>query len=355
MGRPSKKLPDESDLPCVVLAADLRSLRERCGLTTARLSVLAGLSVGTLSSAQSGMKVPTEKTVIAFVRACGELDVTSWVTRREAAARGPVPSAAPSTGHTHAANGKDPCLAWRSTWARWDSTHKLTPPFKATGPKALPHWLSGLRIYRSVSFRAIARASGYSHTTLAAMASGFQPVTVRGLLAFLQGCRVSTIAEKVEWLDLLERTSNSPRRRLDAARERARLTALSAGRDRAESGPGKPAALVPAEQASWAMRSRSAWPRQRAVQVDRHLLITDLRALNRFYGPSFLPILARHAGIASKTLRGYLGGDMILSTGHLNRLAAALVRLGSTPPTVEDLPFLLPPMADWRTRRDSVV
>jgi hypothetical protein len=193
----------------------------------------------------------------------------------------------------------------------------------------------------------MARASGYSHTTLAAMASGFQPVTVRGLLAFLQGCRVGTIAEKIEWLDLLERTSDSPRRRLDAARERARLTALSAGPDRGATGPGNTAAVNQAVQAPWAKPPRSAWPRQRAVQVDRHLLITDLRALHRFYGPPFLPLLARHAGIASKALRGYLGGDMILSTGHMNRLAAALVRLGNTPPALDQLPHVLPPMADW--------
>ncbi|MEU1320973.1 helix-turn-helix domain-containing protein [Streptomyces tibetensis] len=355
MARPSKKLPDQSDLPCVMLAADLRSLRERSGLTMAHLSDLSALSVGTLSSAQSGTKVPTEKTVTAFVQACGELDVTPWLARREAATRGALPRAVPSTGHAHTHDGPDPCLAWRGTWARWDTTGKLTPPSKAAGLKALPHWLSGLRAYRSVSFRAMARATGYSHTTLAAMTSGFQPVTVRGLLAFLQGCRVGTIAEKIEWLDLLERTSTSPRRRLDAARERARLTALSAGPDRGTAGPGNTAAVNRSVHAQWAKPPRSAWPRQRAVQVDRHLLITDLRALHRFYGRPFLPLLARHAGIASKALRGYLDGDMILSTGHMNRLAAALVRIGSTPPALEQLPYVLPPMADWHTRRDRLV
>ncbi|MFH9229018.1 helix-turn-helix domain-containing protein [Streptomyces lydicus] len=351
MARPSKKLPGQPDLPCVAFAAGLRSLRERSGLTLAQLSVLSGLSVGTLSGAQSGTRVPTEKTVIAFVQACGELDVTPWLARREAALRGPLPATPPLQARAH--HDSNTRLAWRGTWKRWDSTGKLTPPSKATGPKALSHWLLGLRDYRSVSFRAMARATDYSHTTLAAMAAGFQPVSVRGLLAFLQGCQVGTFAEKIEWLDLLERTSNSPRRRLDAARERARLTALSAGPEHG------PASTITAgqrsPQAQWAEPVRAAWPRQRAVQVDRHLLMTDLRALHRFYGPPFIPLVARHAGIASKALQGYLQGEMVLSTGHTNRLAAALVRIGSTPPALEQLPHVLPPMADWHTRLDPVL
>ncbi|MFI0156422.1 helix-turn-helix domain-containing protein [Streptomyces lydicus] len=353
MARPSKKLPSQPDLPCVAFAAGLRSLRERSGLTLAQLSDLSRLSVGTLSGAQSGTKVPTEKTVIAFVQACGEIDVTPWLARREAALRGPrpLPSASPLSARAH--YGANARLAWRGTWKRWDSTGKLTPPSKATGPKALSHWLLGLRAYRSVSFRAMARVTDYSHTTLAAMAAGFQPVSVRGLLAFLQGCQVGTFAEKIEWLDLLERTSNSPRRRLDAARERARLTALSAG---PEHGPASTIMVgQQSPQAQWAEPVRSAWPRQRAVQVDRHLLITDLRSLHRFYGPPFIPLVARHAGISSKALQGYLRGEMVLSTGHVNRLAAVLVRIGSTPPALEQLPHVLPPMADWHTRRDPVL
>ncbi|MFD8096862.1 helix-turn-helix domain-containing protein [Streptomyces malaysiensis] len=335
------------------LAADLRALRERAGVTLADLSNLSGLSAGTLSAAQSGMSVPTEKTLTAFVEACGERDASLWLARREAALRGARPAPSPSSRPAPHNDDGGMRLAWHSTWKRWDKSGILTPPSKASSPRSLSFWLSSLRAYRSVSFRSIARASGYSHTTLAAMAGGFQPVTVRGLMAFLDGCRVGTFAEKIEWLDLLERTSDSPRRRLDAARERARLTALSQGSE-----PSSPGSAPDGDSAAerspveWPEPARPAWPRQRAVHVDRHLLKTDLRALHRLYGPPFLPLLARHTGIASKVLQAYLRGEIdILTTNHTNRLAAAMVRMGTMPPPIERLPEALPPMADWPTSR----
>ncbi|WP_198533508.1 helix-turn-helix domain-containing protein, partial [Streptomyces sp. AcH 505] len=229
MGRPNKKLPAQPDVPCVALAADLRALRERAGVTLSELSSLSGLSAGTLSSAQSGLSVPTEKTLAVFVEACGERDALSWMARREAALRGARPAPTSSSRPVAPNDDAGRSLAWRSTWARWDRSGKLTPPSKASSPTSLPFWLSSLRAYRSVSFRALARATGYSHTHFAAMAGGFQPVSVRGLMAFLDGCRVGTFTEQIEWLDLLERTCSSPRRRLDAARERTRLIALSQG------------------------------------------------------------------------------------------------------------------------------
>ncbi|MFF8925433.1 helix-turn-helix domain-containing protein, partial [Streptomyces albidoflavus] len=91
MARPNNELPDEPDLPCVELAADLRVLRKRVGLTIGALSQISGLATGTLSVAQSGVSVPSEKTLKAFVTACGEADVSAWLVRREAALRGGRP------------------------------------------------------------------------------------------------------------------------------------------------------------------------------------------------------------------------------------------------------------------------
>jgi hypothetical protein len=186
--------------------------------------------------------------------------------------------------------------------------------------------------------RALARKTDYSHTTLAAMAAGYRPVTVRGLLAFLAGCRVTTFAERIAWLDLLERTSDSPRRRLDAARERARLEDLSdmdEPRAFAKSAPRQPPA-------------RPAWRRPGAVQVDLPLLNTDLRALRRHYGPRFLTVLAQHTGIPSKTLSDYMDEKLRLNTSRTNLLAAAVLRMGQTPPSIERLPHVLPRMVAGR-------
>ncbi|MFC8871800.1 helix-turn-helix domain-containing protein [Streptomyces sp. NPDC057148] len=349
LARPNNELPDEPDLPCVALAADLRVLRERAGLTIGALSQITGLATGTLSGAQSGVSVPSEKTLKAFVTACGDAEATAWLVRREAALRGQRPASAgyPTRRMVHEDRIRP---AWRATWRRWDKTGRLTPPSGATGPRALPFWLLGLRAYRSMPFRAMARQCGYAHSTLAAMANGFQPVTVRGLLAFLDACRVSSFAERVEWLELLERTCTSPRRRLDAAREQVRLRALMSGKPSDASGEaastgGHGKGDGPYD---WSELPRSAWPRQRAVHVDRYLLKTDLQALNRFYGSQFLPLLARHTGIGLSTLRRYLRNEVgFLGADQMNRLAAALVRLGSTPPTRDRLASVLSPSAAW--------
>ncbi|GAA5044805.1 hypothetical protein GCM10023336_07570 [Streptomyces similanensis] len=349
MARPNNELPDEPDLPCVELAADLRVLRRRAGLTIGALSEISGLATGTLSSAQSGVSVPSEKTLKAFVTACGDTDATTWLVRREAALRGerPASAGAPTRRMVHEDRIRP---AWRGTWRRWDKTGRLTPPSGATGPRALPFWLSGLRAYRSMSFRAMARECDYAHSTLAAMANGFQPVTVRGLLAFLDACRVSSFAERVEWLELLERTCTSPRRRLDAAREQVRLRALMTGRPSDASGEAASTGGHGEDDGprDWPELPRPAWPRQRAVHVDRLLLKTDLQALNRFYGGQFVPLLARHTGIGVSTLHRYLRNEVgFLGADQMNRLAAALVRLGSTPPPRDRLASLLPPPAAW--------
>ncbi|MGW5882249.1 helix-turn-helix domain-containing protein [Streptomyces koyangensis] len=345
LARPNNELPDEPDLPCVELAADLRVLRERAGLTIGALSQISGLATGTLSVAQSGVSVPSEKTLKAFVTACGEADVSAWLARREAALRGGRPdSAGPPTRRMVYEDRIRP--AWQGTWRRWDKTGRLTPPSGATGPRALPFWLSGLRAYRSMSFRAMARKCDYAHSTLADMANGSQPVTVRGLLAFLDACRVSSFAERVEWLELLERTCTSPRRRLDAAREQARLRALMSGRPSNASGDVASTGGLGEDDGprGWSIPPRPAWPRQRAVHVDRYLLKTDLQALNRFYGGQFVPLLARHTGIAASTLRRYLRDEVgFLGADQTNKLAASLVRLGSTPPPPGRLAAVLPP------------
>jgi len=167
------------------------------------------------------------------------------------------------------------------------------------------------------------------------MAAGDRPVTVPGLLAFLAACRVTTFAERIEWLDLLERTTSSPRRRLDAARERARLADLSG-----MNGPRN------SEEAALRQPpTRPAWPRSRAVHVDLPMLHTDLRALSRHYGPRFLTVLAQHTGIPSKTLNGYMNEKLRLNTSRTNLLAAAVLRMGDTPPPIQRLPHVLPRMA----------
>ncbi|QKW29861.1 helix-turn-helix transcriptional regulator [Streptomyces seoulensis] len=349
LARPNNELPDEPDLPCVELAADLRVLRRRAGLTIGALSEISGLATGTLSRAQSGVSVPSEKTLKAFVTACGDADATAWLVRREAALRGELPASAgaPTRRMVHEDRIRP---AWRGTWRRWDKTGRLTPPSGATGPRALPFWLSGLRAYRSMSFRAMARECDYAHSTLAAMANGFQPVTVRGLLAFLDACRVSSFAERVEWLELLERTCTSPRRRLDAAREQVRLRALMTGMPSDASGEAASTGGHGEDDGprDWPELPRPAWPRQRAVHVDRLLLKTDLQALNRFYGGQFVPLLARHTGIGVSTLHRYLRNEVgFLGADQMNRLAAALVRLGSTPPPRDRLASVLPPPAAW--------
>ncbi|MFI1888771.1 helix-turn-helix domain-containing protein [Streptomyces jumonjinensis] len=349
MARPNNELPDERSLPCVTLAAELRALRERAGLTLSRLSRLSGLSTGTLSMAQGGVTVPSEKTLKAFIDACGDPESAPWLARREAALRGERPvSASPRPKRTAYEDRVRP--AWRGTWLRWDRTGRLTPPSQATGPRVLSFWLSGLRAYRSVSFRAMARQCGYAHSTLAAMASGFEPVTVRGLLAFLDGCRVTGFAERIEWLDLLERTCTSPRRRLDAAREQMRLRTLMSGGTPDTAGATPPGRKERGDSGvgDWPELPRPAWPRQRAVHVDRHLLKVDLQALNRYYGAQFVPLLARHTGIPVTTLHRYLRDEVgFLGGDQTNRVAAALVRLGSTPPPRDRLPSVLPPLADW--------
>ncbi|MFD8810280.1 helix-turn-helix domain-containing protein [Streptomyces sp. NPDC059627] len=349
LARPNNQLPDEPELPCVALAVELRDLRVRAGLTLSRLSHVSGLSTGTLSMAQSGFNVPSEKTLKAFVEACGESDTTPWLVRREAALRGERPTSAipPLKRMAHEDRIRP---AWRGTWLRWDKTGKLTPPSQATGPRALSFWLSGLRAYRSISFRAMARQCGYAHSTLAAMASGFQPVTVRGLLAFLDACRVTSFAERIEWLDLLERTCISPRRRLDAAREQVRLRTLTSGRipDTSRAVPHMRPDEDDVNARNWPELPRPAWPRQRAVHVDRQLLKVDLQALARYYGAQFIPLLGRHTGIAVTTLKRYLHNEVdFLGADQMNRLAAALVRLGSTPPPRDRLSSVLLPLADW--------
>ncbi|MDG4856798.1 helix-turn-helix transcriptional regulator [Streptomyces sp. T-3] len=182
------------------------------------------------------------------------------------------------------------------------------------------------------------------------MASGFQPVTVRGLLAFLEACGVTSFAERIEWLDLLERTCTSPRRRLDAAREQVRQRTLMSGRIPDASDNAQPGRQTEGgvDSGNWPELPRPAWPRQRAVHVDRHLLKVDLQALNRYYGAQFVPLLARHTGIAAATLKRYLNNEVgFLGADQMNRLAAALVRLGSTPPPRDRLASVLLPLSDW--------
>jgi hypothetical protein len=160
-------------------------------------------------------------------------------------------------------------------------------------------------------------------------------------MAFLQGCGAATFAERIEWLALLERTSSSPRRRMHAALVREDLKnkhrlvdplGLDLSPRDGESPEDRP------------LPDRCPWHREGAVMVDHWRLRSELQALQRYYGAVFIPLLARHTGISSRHLRRYLLGDIEhLTADYRNRLAAARVRIGSTPPRPDALHALLPP------------
>ena len=75
MGRPQEPL-DRDGSPVRELAFWLRDLRNRSGLTYDKLSRRAHYATSTLQEAAAGRRLPTQRVVLAFVRACdGDPDV----------------------------------------------------------------------------------------------------------------------------------------------------------------------------------------------------------------------------------------------------------------------------------------
>lgn len=348
MARFSSKLPATDKAPHrVLLARQLRELRHGKRLTQQRLAELSGLSTGTISTAEGGLLAPSKRTVTDYVLACGELDPSPWLARREAAAREYAADRAERKTQQRALARDDRHRqVWRSTWERWERTRKLTPPSHASGSSSLAFWLESLRNYRSLSYRSLARKSDYSHSTLTAMGRGHQPVTVRGLTAFLQACGVLTFSEQIEWLNLLERTSSSPRRAMDAALEQERLRSLMG--PKSGDGSANSSARLDAEDTLDWQRGRPAWRMKYAITVDHQVMRNNLQALGRYYGSTFIPVLAHHTGLPAKSIKTYLDGGGLTVDGK-NRLAAALMRIGKTPPNRDALHIILPPQAVGRS------
>lgn len=114
----------QGDGPAIRFANRLRHARQSAGLTLRRLSEISGYSVGALSNAESGRKIPSWDLTEAFVRACRQPDVGRWrgwwesERERELADRAAVPvpvELAPEP--VTAAPG--PSVRRLRQWSRW--------------------------------------------------------------------------------------------------------------------------------------------------------------------------------------------------------------------------------------------
>ncbi|GAA1382820.1 hypothetical protein GCM10009639_02350 [Kitasatospora putterlickiae] len=90
-------------------AERLQDTRETSGLTLRQLSRRSGFSPATLSTAESGRRLPSWDVTAAFVAGCGETDTGRWrglweAAREEAAGAG----APPSAGEAEQADGRTP-------------------------------------------------------------------------------------------------------------------------------------------------------------------------------------------------------------------------------------------------------
>ncbi|GHF27493.1 hypothetical protein GCM10010218_05580 [Streptomyces mashuensis] len=102
-----------------------------------------------------------------------------------------------------------------------------------------------------------------------------------------------------------------------------------------------------AEDTSDWQRGRPAWRMKYAITVDHQVMRNNLQALGRYYGGTFIPVLAHHTGLPAKSIKNYLDGGGLTVDGK-NRLAAALMRIGKTPPNRDALHVILPPQAVGR-------
>ncbi len=84
MARRQTALPDAT--AAQRFASRLRALRTEADLTLRQVAVTSGYSHSTLSTAESGRRLPSWDVTAAFVQACGDKDVTRWRGLWEAAA-----------------------------------------------------------------------------------------------------------------------------------------------------------------------------------------------------------------------------------------------------------------------------
>lgn len=70
--------PLRGDEPAVRFAAKLRGARQDAGLTVRELARISGYATGTLSTAESGRRLPTWDVTAAFVQACRQPDLARW-------------------------------------------------------------------------------------------------------------------------------------------------------------------------------------------------------------------------------------------------------------------------------------
>lgn len=98
MARTQRELT--GDGPAVRFANRLRDARREADLTLRRLSEISGYSVGALSTAESGRKIPSWDVTEAFVRACKRTDIGRWrgwwEAERDRARSEPAPSQPPA-------------------------------------------------------------------------------------------------------------------------------------------------------------------------------------------------------------------------------------------------------------------
>ena len=181
MGRPERPLAARSD-PLTDLAAWLRALRSRSGLTYRKMAAITGLSPTTLSRAAAGRFVPQPQVVYLYAVACG--------------------------------GSKDRAdRLWRRAYAAKDELNRAhfwpTPPHLVTTPgelriaMAFLHHLSGFT-YREIEKRAgkwTTKCGGKSRlprSTIHNMLSGRSAPRRANIVAFAAACGVSE--DKVpEW------------------------------------------------------------------------------------------------------------------------------------------------------------
>lgn len=73
-----RQLPINSESNVTGFAERLRNTRQSANLTLRKLAAVSGYAASTLSTAENGKKLPSWEVVSAYVKACGETDLTSW-------------------------------------------------------------------------------------------------------------------------------------------------------------------------------------------------------------------------------------------------------------------------------------
>jgi transcriptional regulator with XRE-family HTH domain len=80
MSRPLRKIPPDASAELAAFALGLRALRDNAELTLRDLSGKVHFSIGALSEATGGKKLPSREITAAYVQACGG-NVSEWLAR----------------------------------------------------------------------------------------------------------------------------------------------------------------------------------------------------------------------------------------------------------------------------------